>query len=129
VPFCDHKLLEYVWNIPWSMKTSGGLKGLLKTTMADLLPKTTLDRKKSAYPHFQDPIYENGLVREATEIANDSSSPVYGFFNIVTLKQLISELADNSMNKTLFPGGASPPYMLVHLVELNRWMKDYKVSF
>lgn len=128
VPFCDHKLLEYVWNIPWSMKTAGGLKGLLKTTMADLLPKTTLDRKKSAYPHFQDPIYENGLVREATEIANDTSSPVYDFFNIVALKQLISELGDNSMNKILFPGGASAPYMLVHLVELNRWMKDYKVS-
>ena len=24
VPFCDHQLVEYVWNIPWSMKSRAG---------------------------------------------------------------------------------------------------------
>src|SRR5262249_54354918 len=29
VPFCDRRLVEYVWNVPWSMKFAGGIeKGL-----------------------------------------------------------------------------------------------------
>ena len=29
VPFCDHQLLEYVWNIPWEMKSRDGVRKLV----------------------------------------------------------------------------------------------------
>lgn len=129
LPFCDHRLVQYVWNIPWSMKSAGGMKGLLKTTMADLLPDSTLNRKKSAYPHFQDPTYENGLFHEAIQIVNDASSFIHSLFDIKALKEWIVELSTSKKNARNFPGGASSAYMLVHLVEVNRWINDYKVSF
>ena len=34
VPFCDHRLVEYVWNIPWEIKTSGDReKGILRKAL------------------------------------------------------------------------------------------------
>jgi asparagine synthetase B (glutamine-hydrolysing) len=44
LPFCDHRLVQYLWNVPWSSKSAGGVKGLLKAAVADLLPVSTLTR-------------------------------------------------------------------------------------
>ena len=128
VPFCEHQLVEYVWNVPWSMKSTGGVKGLLKAAMTDVLPSSTLNRKKSAYPHFQDLNYEHGLIREATRIIDDNRSPLAGLFDVAGLKGLIAELAEKGKVNQTFPGGSSPAYMLIHLVEANRWIEDYGVS-
>jgi asparagine synthase (glutamine-hydrolysing) len=39
VPFCDYRLVQYVWNIPWQMKMDGGMeKGILRRALADVLP-------------------------------------------------------------------------------------------
>ena len=39
VPFSDHHLVEYVWNIPWALKYDGGQeKGILRHAFRDLLP-------------------------------------------------------------------------------------------
>ena len=128
VPFCDHRLVEYVWNVPWSMKSSGGVKGLLKAAMADVLPPGTLKRKKSAYPHFQDPSYDHALIREAIQIVDDRNSPFSGMFDVVGLKALINELESKGKASRMLPGGSSPAYMLINLVEANRWIQDYSVS-
>jgi asparagine synthase (glutamine-hydrolysing) len=51
VPFTDHRLVEYVWNVPWAMKEAGGSrKDLLRTAAAGLLPTDLLNRRKSIYP-------------------------------------------------------------------------------
>jgi len=131
VPFCDHRLFEYVWNVPWSVKSTGGVKGLLKAAMADLLPASTTNRKKSAYPHIQNPDYDRGLVREATRLVEDGRSPIAWMFDVAGLKRLIEELGTEEQktnNSRSFPGGASPAYMLIHLIEVNHWINDYKVS-
>ncbi|MGH3168691.1 MAG: asparagine synthase (glutamine-hydrolyzing), partial [Trebonia sp.] len=62
VPFCDHRLVEYVWNVPWAMKETGGIeKGLLRTAAAGLLPADLLRRRKSIYPGAADPAYERAI--------------------------------------------------------------------
>lgn len=39
VPFCDHRLVEYVYNTPWSLKTYDGReKSLLRGATRDVLP-------------------------------------------------------------------------------------------
>lgn len=82
VPFCDHRLVEYVYNTPWSMKFFDGKeKSLLRAATADLLPQSVIDRRKSPYPSTQDPRY----VAMLQEHANDYvSKPNHDVFEIIS---------------------------------------------
>jgi asparagine synthase (glutamine-hydrolysing) len=128
IPFCDHRLVQYLWNVPWSMKRHGGIKGLLKAAMGDLLPATTLERQKSAYPHVQSRTYDRALIAEATRIATDKRDPVHDFFAPGALNAVIATLTSKEGAEQQFPGGANPVYMLIHVVELSHWIADYRVS-
>ncbi|MEV4611448.1 asparagine synthase (glutamine-hydrolyzing) [Kitasatospora sp. NPDC049258] len=77
VPFCDHRLVEYVFNTPWSMKTFDGReKSLLRAAVRDLLPAAVADRVKSPYPTTQDPAYPQALRRDLAELTADLGAPV-----------------------------------------------------
>lgn len=127
LPFCDHRLVQYVWNVPWSMKSFGGLKGLLKAAMADVVPLGTIARKKSAYPHLQNPDYDQAFLREVTRIVNDGSSPLAEMFDAGRLNDLIKQVSVNPRRSSL-PGGASGIQLFVQLVEIHDWIDDYQVS-
>ncbi|WP_405986094.1 asparagine synthase (glutamine-hydrolyzing) [Streptomyces sp. NBC_00872] len=78
VPYCDHRLVEYVYNAPWSMKSFDGReKSLLREATADLLPKPVYDRVKSPYPSTQDPKYAIALQQQAKDLLADPSHPVF----------------------------------------------------
>ena len=125
VPFCDRRLVEYVWNVPWSLKCSGGIKGLLKAATADVLPPATLTRRKSAYPHVQSAAYDEALIREATEIAESSS--IDWMFDTPRLTAFIGRIRANELGSSL-PGGVSGAHLLIQLVEMRRWIDDYRVA-
>ncbi|MCB5912283.1 asparagine synthase (glutamine-hydrolyzing) [Streptomyces pinistramenti] len=77
VPFCDHRLVDYVFNTPWSMKTFDGReKSLLRAATRDVLPDLVADRVKSPYPSTQDPRYNEALRAELKELAADRNAPV-----------------------------------------------------
>ncbi len=81
VPFCDHQLVEYVYNTPWSLKTFDGReKSLLRAAAADMLPQSVLRRVKSPYPSTQDPLYARALQRQAKELLA-TDDPVFGLVN------------------------------------------------
>ncbi|MBA8823232.1 asparagine synthase (glutamine-hydrolyzing) [Saccharopolyspora lacisalsi] len=72
VPFCDHRLVEYVFNAPWSLKTFDGReKSLLRKATADTLPKSVTDRVKSPYPSTQDPGYAAELQKQVKQLISD----------------------------------------------------------
>jgi asparagine synthase (glutamine-hydrolysing) len=72
VPFCDHRLVEYVYNTPWSMKTfDGHEKSLLRAATSDVLPQSVVDRRKSPYPQTQDPAYVEALAGQVRELVAD----------------------------------------------------------
>ncbi|MGN5636578.1 asparagine synthase (glutamine-hydrolyzing) [Streptomyces sp. AC154] len=78
VPFCDHRLVEYVYNTPWSLKSFDGReKSLLREATADVLPKSVYDRVKSPYPSTQDPKYALALQEHAKDLLARSSHPVF----------------------------------------------------
>lgn len=59
VPFADHRLVEYVWNVPWEMKNAGGLeKGLLRKALEGILPHDILYRKRIRTPNVPATIRE-----------------------------------------------------------------------
>jgi len=122
LPFCDHSLIEYTWNIPWAMKSKDGLKSLLKAAMQDLLPDAVLNRKKSAFPHIQCGTYDKAIISEAREIVNDSQSPTSLFFDTALMSKMIDEL-DSSDKAT------NASHILIQFVELDAWMRTYAVSF
>lgn len=68
VPFCDHRLVEYVFNTPWAMKTFDGKeKSLLRAAVRDALPASVADRTKALYPHTQELAYVAELQRQVSE--------------------------------------------------------------
>ncbi|PVE11697.1 asparagine synthase (glutamine-hydrolyzing) [Streptomyces scopuliridis] len=78
VPFCDHRLVEYVYNTPWSLKSFDGReKSLLREATADLLPKSVYDRVKSPYPSTQDPKYAIALQEHAKDLLANPSHRVF----------------------------------------------------
>jgi asparagine synthase (glutamine-hydrolysing) len=77
VPFCDHRLVEYVYNAPWALKTYDGReKSLLRGAVHDVLPQSVLERVKSPYPSTQDPHYAPALQRQARELLGTNSDGV-----------------------------------------------------
>jgi asparagine synthase (glutamine-hydrolysing) len=78
VPFCDHRLVEYVHNVPWPLKTADGReKSLLRAATADLLPDSVRNRVKSHYPTTQDPAYDAALRGQAADLVATPSHPVF----------------------------------------------------
>jgi asparagine synthase (glutamine-hydrolysing) len=78
VPFCDHRLVEYVYNTPWSLKTYDGReKSLLRGATSDVLPQSVVERVKSPYPSTQDSNYAVALQRQAREYLADPDHPVF----------------------------------------------------
>ena len=69
VPFCDHRLVDYVYNVPWSMKTFDGReKSVLRAATAELLPESVLKRVKSPYPSTQSRAYARVLMEQARDL-------------------------------------------------------------
>lgn len=77
VPYCDHRLVEYVFGTPWAHKTFDGReKSLLRAATADLLPHSVVQRVKSVYPTIQDPAYYRMLRTQFTALLNDRNAAV-----------------------------------------------------
>ncbi|TCO47422.1 asparagine synthase (glutamine-hydrolyzing) [Actinocrispum wychmicini] len=78
VPFCDHRLVDYVYNAPWSLKTyDGHEKSLLRGAVKDMLPDSVAWRPKSPYPSTQDPYYARELQRQAIRLLTDPDNDVF----------------------------------------------------
>ncbi|MEV6537874.1 asparagine synthase (glutamine-hydrolyzing) [Streptomyces sp. NPDC051665] len=122
VPFCDHRLVEYVFNTPWAMKSFDGReKSLLRAAVADLLPSSVLERVKSPYPATQDPAYERALRAELAGVLADGDSPV--------LPLLDRSRAAGAVDRPL--GDVSLPYdrgSLEMALWLNAWLTEYDIS-
>ncbi|MGW4029154.1 asparagine synthase (glutamine-hydrolyzing) [Streptomyces sp. NPDC004838] len=91
VPFCDRRLVEYAYSIPWWMKTFDGReKSLLRAAVADLLPEQVLERPKAPFPVSQDATYTKALHQEFAEVLADPASPVLPLLDGEKARQVIS---------------------------------------
>jgi asparagine synthase (glutamine-hydrolysing) len=122
VPFCDHRLVDYVFNVPWAMKQFDGReKSLLAKSVEDLLPSSILDRKKTPYPATQDPGYENALRAELKEVLADKDAPVRPLLDLDKAKTVAAQEA----------GDVSRAYdrgSLELALWMNRWLATNDVT-
>ncbi|HZM68506.1 MAG TPA: asparagine synthase (glutamine-hydrolyzing) [Nakamurella sp.] len=92
VPYCDHRLVEYVYNAPWQLKTFDGReKSLLRHAAAPVLPSSVRDRLKSGYPTTQDAGYLAALHRQVRNLLADPEHPVFGLLDRVWLTRVIGQ--------------------------------------
>jgi len=127
VPYADHRLVEYVYNIPWEYKYHDQqVKGLLKDTARGLLPKEIIDRKKSPYPKTYNPKYEKMLKEQLAIIMKDKSSPIHELINKKTLDQLMNSASD--YGKPWFGQLMAVPQMYAYLIEIDFWLKYYNIQ-
>jgi asparagine synthase (glutamine-hydrolysing) len=90
VPFCDHRLVQYVFNTPWSFKAFDGReKSLLRAAVRDVLPTSIAERRKSPYPSTQDPSYELALRDQLDKLVADGTSPVLDLLDAGRVRTLL----------------------------------------
>ncbi|MDG6101801.1 asparagine synthase (glutamine-hydrolyzing) [Dactylosporangium aurantiacum] len=122
VPFCDHRLVEYVFNVPWSMKSFDGReKSLLRAAVADLLPRSVVERVKTPYPATLDPAYEAALRTRLAAVLADRDAPVRPLLDLRRAAGLLRrDVGDRS--RPYDRGG------LEMALWLDDWLRAYDVT-
>jgi asparagine synthase (glutamine-hydrolysing) len=117
VPFCDHRLVEYVFNIPWDMKTFDGReKSLLRAAAAGLVPDEILRRRKSPYPMVRDPVYRAALTDQVRDLIG-GGGPAMTLLNGAAVRRLL--LDAGTVDR--FPREG-----LEFVLDLDRWLRVYQ---
>lgn len=125
VPFADHRIVEYLYNVPWELKTIGGQeKGLLRRAMEGILPDSVLYRKKSPYPKTYNPGYEAILKERFRTIINNSESPVLQLIDVKKAQTLL----DSPLQYTSPWYGQlmAGPQLIAYFIQINYWLEKYQ---
>ncbi len=125
VPFCDYRIAEYLYNVPWEYKDYNHYeKGLLRKAMEGYLPDEILWRKKSPYPKTHNPSYLKKVSEMLTEIINDPFSPL---LQIVKKKELEKLLSEN-LSQPWYGQLMTTPQTIAYFVQFDYWLRKYNVK-
>jgi asparagine synthase (glutamine-hydrolysing) len=120
VPFCDHRLVSYVFNTPWAMKTFDGReKSLLRAAAHDLLPATISQRKKAHYPAIQDLGYDDALRSRLSAMLARKTGAALELLDHAQLRALLERPST---------GLHADRSVLEFALNLNGWMETYGVQ-
>lgn len=127
VPFCDHRLVEYVWNIPWEMKNYNGMrKGILREALDGILPEIIRTRPKNPYPKTFSPHYFEKVRGRLLSIVNNTDSPLNYLINRSKIIDLTR--CDADFDLPWFGQLMRLPQLFAYLIQLNIWLQDYNVE-
>ncbi|SFJ64917.1 asparagine synthase (glutamine-hydrolysing) [Halobacillus dabanensis] len=128
VPFSDHRLVEYVWNVPWSMKFHDNQeKGLLRQALRGILPDKVLFRKKNPYPKTFHPDYTKAVHTWMEEVLSDPNSPLFDIFDREQVRKL-NDSEGKSIDTPWFGQLMTGPQLIAHLCQVDHWLRHYKVK-
>ena len=126
VPFCDYRLAEYVWNIPWEMKALNGReKGLLRYACRDFLPNEIVDRKKSPYPKTHNPNYLAKVKSMLTDIMNKPNAPINNLLNRKYILDILNT-DGKAFTRPWFGQLMTGPQLMAYLCQVNMWLEKYE---
>jgi len=125
VPFCDYRIAEYLYGVPWEFKDHQGYeKGLLRTAMTGILPPEILWRKKSPYPKTFDPAYTRLVSQRLRELLQEDS-PLFYLVSRESARELLTTEFTWPWYGQLMRG----PQTIAWLLQLNFWLKHYEVRY
>lgn len=125
VPFCDYRIAEYLYGVPWEFKDYRGReKGLLRLAMEGLLPKEVLYRKKSPYPKTFDPAYERIIFGRLDAVLQDSKAPIHHLIR----KEKLREILSGEQKWPWYGQLMGRPQTMAYFVQLDFWLRHYNVE-
>lgn len=126
VPFCDYRLAQYVWNIPWEMKALNGReKGLLRYICKDFLPDEIVNRKKSPYPKTHNPTYLAKVKGMLSNIMKDNNAPINNILNRDYILEILNT-DGSAFSRPWFGQLMTGPQLMAYLCQVNMWLEKYQ---
>lgn len=128
VPYCDYRLVDYAWNIPWEIKTCGRMvKGILRRALRGILPEEVLLRQKSPYPKTHNPAFLAAVRDALLKILDDPTSPLLPLINTRAVRDLASSGGEN-LKLPWFGQLMTGPQLFAYLIQVDMWLREYRVS-
>lgn len=128
VPFADYRLVEYAFNIPSHIKLLNNReKGLLREALKGILPESIIERKKSPYPKTHHPLYTQAVIERMLNIVQDKHNPILELINPKIIYQIINNI-ETYNQQPWFGQLMTGPQILAYLIQINTWLKEYKVQ-
>ena len=125
VPFCDYRIAEYLYSVPWEYKDHRGMeKGLLRRAVEGLLPEEVLYRKKSPYPKTFDPRYEQLMEKRLSRVMEDTASPLWHLVRQEKLKMALETDSQWPWYGQLM----RRPQMIAYFLQMDFWLRHYNVQ-
>jgi len=125
VPFCDYRIAEYMYRVPWGMKEYGGFeKGLLRYAMQGILPDEILWRKKSPYPKTYDPRYLSLVSDSLQQLLEQNDAPLFQIVDRTQLKKLLNAEYTWPWYGQLM----KVPQTIAYMLQINFWLTHYNVD-
>ncbi|RPF49769.1 asparagine synthase (glutamine-hydrolysing) [Thermodesulfitimonas autotrophica] len=127
VPYCDHRLVEYVWNIPWEMKFCNQTeKAVLRHALRGVLPDEVLWRRKSPYPKTHNPAYTAIVRKRLRRILDDPGSPLRPLLNLSAVRALATT-GGMASGIPWFGQLMTGPQLMAYLIQVDVWLRAYRV--
>ena len=133
VPYADHRIFEYVYNVDAKLKL--GLRNsnevvekyILKQAFKNDIPTDITNRKKSPFPKTYSKTYLLLLEEKLNNILNNPSSRLNEIINVDYVKNLI-ETHGNELKENLFGQLMTYPQTLAFLIQIDYWLTTYNVK-
>ena len=126
VPFCDYRIAEYLYSVPWEYKDyKGREKGLLRYAVRDLLPEKIVHRKKSPYPKTFDPRYEILVADKLKKLLQEKDNPLFCLINRTALTAYLEQENEWPWYGQLM----RRPQTIAYFLQIDFWLKHYQVDF
>ncbi|PKM78935.1 MAG: asparagine synthetase B, partial [Firmicutes bacterium HGW-Firmicutes-13] len=127
VPFCDHRLVEYIWNVPWKIKMCDNqVKGILRRALVGILPTEILSRRKSPYPKTHHPEYMSAVKKSLLEILRDYNSPLLPLIDADAVLSMIDS-KKIVFSRPWFGQLMADAQYFAYLIQVDAWLREYRV--
>ena len=134
VPYADHRIFEYVYNVDAKLKL--GLRNnnsticekyILKQAFKNDIPTDITNRKKSPFPKTYSKKYLQMLEEKLIEILNNPKSRIHEILNTKYIKKLI-ETHGIELKENLFGQLMTYPQTIAFIIQIDFWLTTYNIE-